>query len=106
MSTLLVTGSSGLIGSEVVDYFCQRGWEVHGIDNNMRADFLDHRVTHGGTSKGSFPLMPASITMRSTFGTVRRYILPLKAFGLRLWCTRLPSRAMISRHPDRLTILT
>src|SRR5262245_57161588 len=36
MSTLLVTGSSGLIGSEVVDYFCQRGWGVHGIDNNMR----------------------------------------------------------------------
>jgi NAD(P)-dependent dehydrogenase (short-subunit alcohol dehydrogenase family) len=35
MSTLLVTGSSGLIGSEVVDYFCQRGWEVHGIDNNI-----------------------------------------------------------------------
>jgi CDP-paratose 2-epimerase len=40
MSTLLVTGSSGLIGSEVVDYFCRRGWEVHGIDNNMRADFF------------------------------------------------------------------
>jgi len=37
---LLVTGSSGLIGSEVVDYFCRRGWQVHGIDNNMRADFF------------------------------------------------------------------
>ena len=37
---LLVTGSSGLIGSEVVDYFCRIGWEVHGIDNNMRADFF------------------------------------------------------------------
>jgi len=40
MSKLLVTGSSGLIGSEVVDYFCKLGWEVHGIDNNMRADFF------------------------------------------------------------------
>ena len=38
--TLLVTGSSGLIGSEVVDYFCREGWEVHGVDNNMRADFF------------------------------------------------------------------
>ena len=37
---LLVTGSSGLIGSEVVDYFCRRGWEVHGVDNNLRADFF------------------------------------------------------------------
>lgn len=37
---LLVTGSSGLIGSEVVEHFCQLGWNVHGIDNNMRADFF------------------------------------------------------------------
>jgi CDP-paratose 2-epimerase len=36
----LVTGSSGLIGSEVVDYFCKSGWHVHGVDNNMRADFF------------------------------------------------------------------
>lgn len=40
MNKLLVTGSSGLIGSEVVDYFCKEGWQVYGIDNNQRADFL------------------------------------------------------------------
>jgi len=40
MQKLLVTGSSGLIGSEVVDYFCKQGWEVYGIDNNQRADFF------------------------------------------------------------------
>jgi CDP-paratose 2-epimerase len=40
MKRLLVTGSSGLIGSEVVAYFCQLGWEVHGIDNNLRAEFF------------------------------------------------------------------
>ena len=40
MRKLLVTGSSGLIGSEVVGYFCAHGWEVHGIDNNQRADFF------------------------------------------------------------------
>ncbi|MBL8131009.1 MAG: NAD-dependent epimerase/dehydratase family protein [Anaerolineae bacterium] len=38
--TLLVTGSSGLIGSEVVAYFDRQGWQVYGIDNNMRADFF------------------------------------------------------------------
>ncbi len=37
---MLVTGSSGLIGSEVAAYFCERGWEVHGLDNNMRGDFF------------------------------------------------------------------
>lgn len=37
---LLVTGSSGLIGSAVVEGFSEGGWEVAGIDNNMRADFF------------------------------------------------------------------
>src|ERR1700686_584599 len=40
MNRLLVTGSSGLIGSEVVEYFSRLGWEVHGLDNNMRANFF------------------------------------------------------------------
>ena len=37
---LIVTGSMGLIGSEVSEYFLQKGWEVHGIDNNQRAVFF------------------------------------------------------------------
>jgi len=40
MPRLLVTGSSGLIGSEVVDYFSKIGWQVDGVDNNMRAEFF------------------------------------------------------------------
>ena len=40
MKQMLVTGSSGLIGSEVVSYFATRDWQVHGVDNNMRADFF------------------------------------------------------------------
>ncbi|HEX8694937.1 MAG TPA: NAD-dependent epimerase/dehydratase family protein [Longimicrobium sp.] len=35
-----MTGSSGLVGAEVVDYFSRLGAEVHGIDNNMRRDFF------------------------------------------------------------------
>jgi CDP-paratose 2-epimerase len=37
---LLVTGSNGLIGSEMVKHFHGLGWDVHGLDNNMRADFF------------------------------------------------------------------
>ena len=40
MKTVLITGSSGLIGSEAVAYFDARGWKVIGVDNNMRADFF------------------------------------------------------------------
>ena len=37
---LLVTGSSGLIGSEVCTYFAGKSWEVHGVDSNQRAVFF------------------------------------------------------------------
>jgi len=40
MKQILVTGSSGLIGSEAVAHFAAKGWRVLGIDNNMRADFF------------------------------------------------------------------
>lgn len=41
MKTILVTGSSGLIGSEVCTYFAtELGFTVHGIDNNQRAVFF------------------------------------------------------------------
>jgi CDP-paratose 2-epimerase len=40
MKSILVSGSSGLIGSEVVKYFCDAGFRVRGADNNMRADFF------------------------------------------------------------------
>jgi CDP-paratose 2-epimerase len=37
---VLVTGSSGLIGSEAVLYFAERGHRVFGIDNNLRRQFF------------------------------------------------------------------
>jgi CDP-paratose 2-epimerase len=40
MKKLLVTGSSGLIGSEVCLHFSEMGWEIHGVDNNQRAVFF------------------------------------------------------------------
>tara|TARA_B100001971_G_C18248902_1_gene576553 strand:+ start:1011 stop:2063 length:1053 start_codon:yes stop_codon:yes gene_type:complete len=40
MSIALITGSSGLIGSESVDFFCKKGFDVIGIDNNLRKFFF------------------------------------------------------------------
>ena len=40
MKSVLVTGSSGLVGSEVAAYFSSQGWAVHGVDNNQRAVFF------------------------------------------------------------------
>lgn len=46
---LLVTGSSGLIGSEVCLHFAKLGWQIHGTDNNQRAVFLVHKAISAGT---------------------------------------------------------
>jgi len=40
MSVVIVTGSAGLVGSETVRWFCRKGYDVIGIDNNMRKVFF------------------------------------------------------------------
>jgi len=40
MPTAIVTGSGGLIGSESVRYFVEAGFDVVGLDNDMRAEFF------------------------------------------------------------------
>ena len=40
METVNITGSSGLIGSEAVRFFSEKGMRVIGIDNNMRREFF------------------------------------------------------------------
>jgi CDP-paratose 2-epimerase len=45
MKTILVTGSGGLIGSESVRFFCEQGFNVVGIDNNMRRVFFGEEAS-------------------------------------------------------------
>src|SRR6187399_2795615 len=40
MAVALVTGSAGLIGSQAVDSLVSRGFDVVGIDNDMRRQFF------------------------------------------------------------------
>lgn len=41
MPKVLITGNLGLTGSEAVDFFKEKGWEVVGVDNNGRSDFFE-----------------------------------------------------------------
>lgn len=41
---MLVSGATGLVGSEAVKYFSEKGWEVIGIDSNARSHFFDTPV--------------------------------------------------------------
>ena len=40
MSVVMVTGSCGLIGYETVSFFAEKGFDVVGVDNNMRKSFF------------------------------------------------------------------
>ena len=40
MSLALITGSSGLVGSEAVNFFSDKGFDVIGVDNNLRKFFF------------------------------------------------------------------
>ena len=40
MSVALITGSSGLIGSESARFFHEKGMDIAGVDNNMRQYFF------------------------------------------------------------------
>ena len=40
MSVVIITGATGLVGSEAVNFFCKKGFDVIGIDNNLRKFFF------------------------------------------------------------------
>ena len=49
MSVVVVTGSAGLIGSETTQLFHSHGFDVVGIDNDMRAWFFGPQASTAGT---------------------------------------------------------
>lgn len=49
MSVALITGSAGLIGSETAKWFHQQGFDIVGIDNDLRAWFFGAQASTSGT---------------------------------------------------------
>lgn len=45
MSVVIITGSAGLIGSEAAEFFAGLGFDIIGIDNNMRAYFFGEEAS-------------------------------------------------------------
>jgi CDP-paratose 2-epimerase len=51
MPTAIVTGSGGLIGSESVRHFVQAGYDVIGLENDMRAKFFGSDASTAHTTE-------------------------------------------------------
>ncbi len=79
---VLITGSSGLIGSSMVLFFDELGWETVGIDNNMRGEFFGADGDTGMTlqyleaSARSFRHVPADIRDRMLMDAVVANVKP------------------------------
>lgn len=51
MSTVIITGSSGLIGSETAKFFHEQGFDIVGVDNDMRAYFFGQDASTAWNTK-------------------------------------------------------
>lgn len=98
---VLVTGSSGLIGSEAVLHYDARGCDVHGIDNNMRRDFFG---PPGDTTWNLERLRSQSrrfthhhLDIRDRAGVDR--LIARGRFDLIIHCAAQPSHDLAARRP-------
>src|SRR3954452_18532133 len=76
MSTVVVTGSGGLIGSEAVAHFIRAGYDVVGIENDMRARFFGPDASTSRTTRRLVDEFPSAfrsveIDIRAAEGVLR-----------------------------------
>ena len=70
MSIILITGSSGLVGSESVNFFSKKGFDVVGIDNDLRKVFFGNEAS---TNKIKKDLIKNNKRFKSYNTDIRNY---------------------------------
>ena len=84
MPLAIVTGSGGLIGSESVAHFVEAGFDVIGLENDMRSYFFG----------------PAASTAPQTAGSCRRRTAGRSARSPSTSATSTPSTGVFADHAD------
>lgn len=104
MPVAIVTGSGGLIGSEAARYFVEQGFDVVGIDNDMRRYFFGDEATTAPTTArlreelgGSFEALELDI--RDTDGIDRIVARHAKDLELIVHTAAQPSHDWAAREP-------
>ncbi len=91
---ILVTGSSGLVGSETVKFFAEKGWIVYGIDNDMRGEMLGNIASTNSTTKKLIEkysdFKPFNIDIRD-FVKIEEFFKVVGAFDLIIHAAAQPS---------------
>ena len=103
MSLAIVTGSSGLIGSEMSRFLDARGWDVIGVDNDMRAYFFgDEASTKWNADRLSADLTNFSLKhldIRDTDAVMRLFKHLGSSVELVVHCAAQPSHDWAAREP-------
>lgn len=101
MPVAVVTGSGGLIGSESVRYFAARGYDVVGIDNDMRAQLFGPEASTAPVTEGLVAEVGAfkalSLDIRDTESVDRVFAEHRPA--LTIHCAAQPSHDWAAREP-------
>ena len=103
MSIVLITGSSGLVGSESVSFFSEKGFEGIGIDNNLRGFFFGNE---GSTKKIKDELLKKNKKFKNYNTDIRNYGALEKIFtrykkniSLIIHCAAQPSHDYAKNFP-------
>ena len=103
MSLVIITGSTGLVGSEAVNFFCDKGFDVIGIDNNLRKFFFGK---DGSTIWVKKKLLKRNKNFKNLNLDIRNYEKLKKIFkkysrnvSLIIHCAAQPSHDYGKNHP-------
>jgi CDP-paratose 2-epimerase len=103
LSIVIVTGSSGLIGSETAKFFHQQGFDVVGIDNNMRAYFFGQDASTEWNMRQLTNTLPrfshVAIDVRDSGAMDALFKTYGKSIVLVVHCAAQPSHDWAAREP-------
>lgn len=103
MSLCLVTGSAGLIGSEAVRHFASQGFDVIGLDNNLRQTFFGPDASTLWNRDQLQADVPGyrhhSLDIRDRDGVDALFRQHGKAISLIVHCAAQPSHDWAARDP-------
>ena len=95
MSLALITGSTGLVGSEAVNFFCDKGFDVIGIDNNLRKFFFgSHASTtniKNAISKRNKKYLHHNLDIRNSVAIEKIFNKYKKKISIIIHCAAQPS---------------
>ena len=103
MSIVLITGSSGLVGSESVNFFSKKGFDVIGIDNNLRKFFFGNEAStiwlKNNLIKKNKKYKHFSIDIRNYAALEKIFKKFKKNISLIIHCAAQPSHDYGKNHP-------